>query len=249
MKQWITAILCSLIVCVAPSVAPAQSLANTLFVTENLVPFNFKENGLPRGIGIDALMAALDAVGVKRSPGEIQFYPWARAYYLTLGQPNTCLFVTYRSPEREAMFKWVGPITDFRMTIITRKGGRPIDTMEKLKATKVGVLRNGAAHQRLITKGFSPEHIEQSFSVENLIELLEYGRIDAAFMNDQAAQYRMQHNNMDWNDYEIDLVAAQGAVYFAFNRDTPDETVNELQRGMDIIRDNGTLQQIIKSYQ
>jgi len=249
MKQWIIAVFCSLILYAVPSIAPAQSLADTQFVTENLVPYNFKEGGLVQGIGLDALMAALDAVDVKRTPDEVQFYPWARAYYLTLGQPNTCLFVTYRSPERETMFKWVGPITEFRMVVITRKSGQQKDTMEKLDASKVGVLRNGAGHQHLMARGFSPERLEQSVSVENLIRLLEYGRIDAAFMNDKGARYGMHRNNMNWNDYEIDLVAVQGAVYFAFNLDTPDEIIKELQRGLDIIRDNGTLQQIIKSYQ
>lgn len=228
--------------------AGEQSLNTTIFVTEELLPFNFHSDDEVKGIGVDALLASLKAVGVERKPEDIQFFPWARAYYLARQQPNTCLFVTYRSPQRESQFKWVGPITDFRVAVISSTKTVPTDGFPDLLFRKVGVLRGSFGHQLLLSKGFPTDRIEGSASVGNLLEKLEYGRIDVALTNDKAAQFGMRELEMDWADYRTDFVVREGYVYFAFNPDTPDAVVDELQRGLDIIRKNGTLQHIIDSY-
>ncbi|WP_088328955.1 transporter substrate-binding domain-containing protein [Lacimicrobium sp. SS2-24] len=45
--------------------------------------------------------------------------PWARAMKMARQQPNTVLFETVRTPEREALFQWVGPIKYFDMQLYT----------------------------------------------------------------------------------------------------------------------------------
>ena len=50
---------------------------------------------------------------MKRSgtPYHLHFLPWARAYTYGLEKPQHCVFSTSRTAEREALFKWVGPVS------------------------------------------------------------------------------------------------------------------------------------------
>jgi len=59
------------------------------------------------GVATDRLVAALKRADI---PYRISVYPWLRAYDMALKDPFTCVYSTNRTPEREALFSWVGPL-------------------------------------------------------------------------------------------------------------------------------------------
>ena len=112
---------------ILPVVASATLwLASTVFaaevsrtplvlLTENFPPYNMAKNGKNfaqdaniEGIAVDILRETFKRADIAYSM-TLRF-PWERIYNLALNNPGYGVFVTARVPEREALFKWVGPL-------------------------------------------------------------------------------------------------------------------------------------------
>ena len=86
-----------------------------VLLTENFPPYNMAVNGKNfaqeeniNGIAVDIVKEMFKRAGVQYNL-TLRF-PWDRIYKLALEKPNYGVFVTARLPEREQLFKWVGPI-------------------------------------------------------------------------------------------------------------------------------------------
>ncbi|BBQ54171.1 hypothetical protein WP2S18C03_32520 [Aeromonas veronii] len=75
-------------------------------MTEDYPPFNMQgEGGKIVGLSTEVVEELFKRAGVEY---KITLMPWKRAYEDTLSTPNTALYSTTRTPERETLFKWVG---------------------------------------------------------------------------------------------------------------------------------------------
>ena len=71
--------------------------------------------------------------------------PWARGYRMATTQPDVGLFVTVRTPERETLFRWVGPIISTSTTLYARSGeALPVTTLEAVSYTHLDVYKRQA---------------------------------------------------------------------------------------------------------
>lgn len=75
--------------------------------TEDDAPHNMEKNGKVVGIATEKLEIAFQRVGASQ---RIEMMPWARAYQSALNLPGHCAFSAARTSEREALFRWIGPI-------------------------------------------------------------------------------------------------------------------------------------------
>ncbi|MCU6434395.1 ABC transporter substrate-binding protein [Undibacterium sp. Jales W-56] len=125
--------------------------------TEDYPPFNMiaPKTGVISGISTEKV------VELMRRAGEtyvIAGYPWARAFQMGLKEENTCVFSTTRTPEREAKFKWVGPLVKNNWFIFARANDpRAPKTLEELRPYIVGGYRNDAVAEFLAARGFKIE--------------------------------------------------------------------------------------------
>ncbi|UUZ51013.1 hypothetical protein LP420_16260 [Massilia sp. B-10] len=53
---------------------------------------------------------------------EIEILPWKRAWFLAQSRSDTCIYSVSRIPEREKLFKWIGPINTSDWTLFGRSG-------------------------------------------------------------------------------------------------------------------------------
>src|SRR4051812_9894106 len=74
--------------------------------TELTVPSSMLLNGKLTGFATEKLKVVLARSGIE---ADFMHYPWKRAYVLATTQSDTCVYSTTRLPEREKLFKWVGP--------------------------------------------------------------------------------------------------------------------------------------------
>lgn len=91
--------------------SPVHAAAITAY-TEDLPPLNFQQGGQLTGYASELLTAMTARAGI---PLHQQLLPWARAYTLVQSTPDTLLFSTVRTSEREPLFRWVGPISPRRV--------------------------------------------------------------------------------------------------------------------------------------
>lgn len=165
-----------LLCCLAVSLATPFTRASTLtLATEDYPPFNMQLPGSPDVVGIstEKVQELMRRAGQDYS---IKVYPWSRAYQMGQKEPDTCVYSTTRTPDREPLFKWVGPLVSNNWMIFARKDDeRHPKSLEDLRHYILGVYRNDAVGNYLAQEGYTTEIA--NYDAENPRKLM-FGRFD-----------------------------------------------------------------------
>ena len=132
-----------------------------VLLTENFPPYNMAVNGKNfaqeeniNGIAVDIVKEMFKRAGVQYNL-TLRF-PWDRIYKLALEKPGYGVFVTARLPEREALFKWVGPIGPDDWVLLGKADSSiTLNSLDEAKQYKVGAYKGDAIAEHLVEKGLS----------------------------------------------------------------------------------------------
>lgn len=230
----------------------AQSVKNIKFMTENYPPFNFKENGNLQGISVDLLTAAMKKIDPSFNHSKIELLPWARGYKIVQDEKNTCLFAMTRTEARENLFKWAGPISPECIGLIARKDRNiKINSIDDLKKYNIGTVIDDVGEQLLNEKGISNDKLDRvsgSISILSSIKKLNSERIDLFSYCPTTFKWKAKKYGFNPNNYELVYLLKKGESYFAFNKNTPDKVVNQIQKAIDEVKKDGTYQKILDKY-
>ncbi|MFZ6678273.1 substrate-binding periplasmic protein [Undibacterium sp. Tian12W] len=128
-----------------------------ILVTEDYPPFNIvnPKTGEVTGLSTEKVQELMRRAGEKYS---ITAYPWARSIQMAQNNPDTCVFSTSRTPGREQLYKWVGPLVKNNWVIFARADDtRHPKTLEDLRIYTIGSYRNDAIAEYFSLKGFNTE--------------------------------------------------------------------------------------------
>lgn len=219
-----------------PSDICPQNTALTIY-TENLPPVNYVENGKLKGFAVDVVR------GIQRRlkrTDPIYTVPWARGYHLALTRPDSALFSTTRLAQREALFKWVGPLYRQQWEFYARKGsGIQIYSMEEARNIgRIGTYRNDAKEQALQSLGFR-NLVSSNNNISNVKHLMR-GNIDLWVSSDFNMRYIAHQAGVDPDGIVLVYPFHQVENYIAFSRQTPDEVVTAWQQALDDMKKDGS---------
>jgi polar amino acid transport system substrate-binding protein len=110
----------------------AVTAKDLIYITEQLPPYNFQENGKLQGISVDLLESVWERMGENLNKSVIEILPWNEGYQRALNDKNTVLFAMARSPEREHLFKWAGPIGSTREVLLAKGIGISVSPRQKI---------------------------------------------------------------------------------------------------------------------
>ncbi|MFP5221067.1 MAG: substrate-binding periplasmic protein [Acidobacteriota bacterium] len=228
---------------------PTASAGPLTILTEEFPPYNYTEDGHLRGISTDILLLMLAEAGMDIPVESFQVLPWSRGYNDVLSRPNTLLFSVTRTAERETLFKWIGPIAPNRNVLLARKD-RDMDIRDfsQVMHLRIGAIRDDAGEQLLVARGYPLKWIDVTSDARSNILKLETGRIDLFAYPETVFKWLMAQSRKNADEYETVFVLHEGHLYFAVNRDTPDETVRKLQEALDALKESGKVQDIIEGY-
>lgn len=221
-------------------------------LTEDFPPYQYYEgSGETKsltGISIEVVKALQEKIG---NADEIKVLPWSRALKMLRTQPNTALFSTVRTPEREKQFKWVGPIAVAEVVFFKKKGS-PINftSLEEAKNVgKIGVTKNIATHEMLVNLGFENLDVMQSGADKKNLKRLLKGRIDIYPTAHYAGIFIAKEEGViDQIEMIPNVKLLMGHLYIAFSKDTDDQIIHKWQVGLDTLRSEGTIDEIISRY-
>ena len=220
-----------------------------VLLTENFPPYNMAINGKNfaqedniDGIAVDVVREMFKRAGVKYSL-TLRF-PWDRIYKLALEKPGYGVFVTARLPEREQLFKWVGPIGPDDWVLLA-KGDSPLSlaSLDEAKQYRIGAYKGDAISEYLTEKGV--EHSTSLRDQENARKLAT-GQIELWATGDPAGRYLAKQEGISGLKTVLRFNSAE--LYLALNKDMPDEIVARLQAALNQMRAEGFVDKTLNSY-
>lgn len=241
-----TFILSLLMVVTLVPAAHAADVSDLTFISEEFKPYNYTESGQARGLSVDLLKLIWRRMGVAEQP--IQFLPWARGYEMTLKDNMTALFATARTPGREKLFKWAGPIVSSRIMLIARAGSSiNLTSFEDAEGLRVGVVRNYGTENTLkkhdgFIKLVSVKSPKLNFG------MLHEGRLDLIAIDWRTFKQLITKYDLEEADFKVALEYEKTGIFYAFSKDVPDELIARFQKALDDIRRTTTYRNLVNHY-
>lgn len=150
-RQWWKALI------LMSAVAPLSDATTLHLTTESAPPSSILKDGKVVGHASEKLELMMKRAGVTI---DIEMLPWQRAYGLALRRADTCVYDTVRTPEREALFKWVGPIARSDWILYgDAERSLKLDNLDDAKPYKIATYLGDASEHYLRTRGFSVESV------------------------------------------------------------------------------------------
>jgi polar amino acid transport system substrate-binding protein len=220
-----------------------------VLLTENFPPYNMAKNGKNFAQDENISGIATDIVREIFKRADITYsltlrFPWERIYKLTLEKPGYGVFVMARLPDREKLFKWVGPIGPDDWIMLAKADSKiTLETLNDARKYKIGAYKGDAIAETLAKQGLNPIVVLRD---QDNAKKLVSGQIDLWATGDPAGRYLARQDGVTGLKTVLRFNSAE--LYLALNREVPDETVAKLQAALDQLRKEGGVDVIMGRY-
>ncbi|MES2323683.1 MAG: ABC transporter substrate-binding protein [Pseudomonadota bacterium] len=138
------------------------SAARLTITAEATYPAVMVVDGRVLGHAADKVHEIMRRAGIDYT---LDVMPWKRAYISARNQPDTCVFMTTRTPEREAQFRWVGPISQADWVLYGRAGrDYGIKVLEDARPLRIGAYNGDIRGEHLARLGFKVDFVQNDES-------------------------------------------------------------------------------------
>ncbi|AWY42303.1 amino acid ABC transporter substrate-binding protein [Pseudomonas putida] len=220
-----------------------------VLLTENFPPYNMAKNGKNFAQDENINGIATDIVREIFKRADITYsltlrFPWERIYKLTLEKPGYGVFVMARLPDREKLFKWVGPIGPDDWIMLAKADSKiTLETLDDARKYKIGAYKGDAIAETLTKQGLNPVVVLRD---QDNAKKLVNGQIDLWATGDPAGRYLARQDGVTGLKTVLRFNSAE--LYLALNKDVPDEIVTKLQAALDQLRKEGGVDDIMARY-
>ncbi|UFH48216.1 substrate-binding periplasmic protein [Pseudomonas sp. KNUC1026] len=221
-------------------------------VTEELPPYNMSRDGRVTGLSTEIVQAVMREAGAS---AQIEVLPWARAYDVALNVPNVLIYSIARTPEREPLFQWVGPIAPTRWYLYSL-ADRPLalKSLADAHGHQIATVHEDVGEQYLISKGFKPgTELQATSKYEYNYRKLKVEHVELWISNELNAVYLVRQNGDDPDKVLVKSLALpelsrDEGLSLAFSRGTSAETVERFRAALGRLRADGTVQAILDKW-
>ncbi|WP_333607281.1 substrate-binding periplasmic protein [Arsukibacterium sp.] len=244
--QHITAVM---LMCLVFSHSLPAKTPPLTFYTEHLPPYSYLEQGELKGINVELVQQLCQQLALEC---QFQLLPWARAFELAQRDVNSGVFSTARSPQREALFQWVGPLASdwgYLFRLRSRPEVAPVD-LEQAKAFSIAVVRGDVYEQYFLRQGFKYREnlLDYSTRAES-IPLFLQGRVDLIPASPLAISRWLAEYDAPPDVAEIVFkLRGVGDNYLALHPQMRTELVAQLQQALQQFVQSADYQQLLQRY-
>ncbi|MET1079969.1 MAG: transporter substrate-binding domain-containing protein [Pseudomonas sp.] len=204
--------------------------------TEEYPPLNFSRDGQADGFSTEVVREILRGTGQQ---AQILVVPWARGYRQAQTQPDTGLFVTMRTRERERLFQWVGPLTVNTTSFYALKGSalRLAHLDDARDAGDIAVPRDWYSHQLLEAEAFT--NLYPVADPEQMVRMLKLGRVRLIAVDDLSLPALLASGGLRPEDVQLLLTFVRTHSYIAFSPQTDGRLIERWQAELDRMKADG----------
>ena len=226
---------------------PDNYISGTIQLFTELAPPSSYDTG--QGVTSSVVGSSVDILNeIQARTGyvnRINLTLWKDAYSIAQYLPNSAVFSTARTPERENMFQWVGPITSYRKYFYTlATSGLTIETLEQAKALQsIGTPNGWFSHDFLKNNNFQ-NIVATALTSQDAFKQLINGEVQAVLLSDVEVKWLANLNGVPITDLTQHMLALNVNGYIAFSLSTPASTVQQWQNHLNAMRADGTFETI-----
>lgn len=133
-----------------------------ILTAEMTYPAVMEDKGRVTGHAAEKVHEIMRRGGIDYS---MRIMPWKRAYMLALTQAQTCVFMTTRTAEREALFKWIGPISQADWVLYGRADRHyAIRTVDDARGMRIGAYNGDVRGEYLAARGYVVDFVQNDDS-------------------------------------------------------------------------------------
>jgi polar amino acid transport system substrate-binding protein len=175
----------------------------------------------------------------------IDLFPWKRAYTSALQRANGCVYSTTRTPEREHLFHWIGPLDEAEWVLLARADrGYQFKTLDDARGLRIGTYNGDAREHYLRARGFRIDSADND--LVNPRKLL-LNRIDLWAASLRRGSYVLEENGWDADIVPV-LTFNKIHVYLACNKRVDARQVAKMRAALEAMERDGTSRRIERKY-
>lgn len=226
-----------------------QIIPDTLqLLTEAAPPYSYAtgpaNNYMASGSSVDVVNEIQRRTGYVAS---ISLTGWQDGYATVGYLPDSALFTTFRTPEREELFRWVGPISTARVSFYTLTGAPAITSLADARnLPSVATPAGWYTFDYLVDQGFNNVAGTATTPEQALRQLLD-GEVTAAFLQEDTVTWLCTAANgcadRVVRQFRADDLTQEG--WIAFNRATAPALISDWQSRLDGMKQDGTFDVIM----
>ena len=217
-----------------------------LMFTEENPPQSFRDaDGTLKGSSVDMVRSMIAGTSFA---GPIEYASWTNCYAQIELVPNSMAFSTLRTPERENLFHWVGPVCKKKYCFYVHSANSyDISTIDMARSMRsVGTVTGWGSEQELINLGFA--NLVTFSTPQEVFSRLMDGDIPCAVLNDISMAFLAQQLGHQPKDYRKGAVLSEGQTYLAFSLDTDDDYIKAWEDAYTKLVNTGELARIWKGW-
>ncbi|HHB75039.1 MAG TPA: transporter substrate-binding domain-containing protein [Desulfobulbus sp.] len=216
--------------------------------TEELAPVHYTEDGEIVGIATDIVQAIFQEAGLRP---DIRSYPWKRTYLNVLRTKGSFVYTINRTPRRENLFQWIGPILHKR-TYLYRLASRDdvkVNSTDDLKKYTTVVILGYALTQQLEDLGLSPDReLIVTRNKKEQMRVFLKGRAELITGNEFTLARALRESGYSMDDVKPVLLMNEKGYYLAANQQADPQLVERLRLANTKVQQSGLTQRAIAKY-
>lgn len=198
-----------------------------------------------RAFYVELVRALLADLGVA---DQIQDVPFARGLMLVQQRDQVAFFNLDRTPEREDLVQWVGPISS-DLDVLYESADHPtgIQNLDDARGKRICVLRANVHDRKLSALGFS--ELVRARSYEQCLKLLDAGRVDLAASAVETLPEKLTATGIEPQRVRrTPVVLMRTDGYIALSRTTPPAEVARWSEALARLKASGRYQALHEKY-
>lgn len=227
--------------CAPSAAAPSPRL---YLMTESSPPSSMLEGGRVTGSATEKVVEIMARTGTSYA---LDLMPWRRAYTVVQQRADACLFSTTRIPERENLFKWVGPTGQSEWVLFGRADRHyHLRTLEDARGLRIGTYNGDVRDEYLRGRGFRVDPAPDD--MVNLRKLM-LDRIDLWATGQRRSKLLRDAPN-GWGQQVVQVLSFNRVgVYLACNLAVPTELIDRMNAAFVAMGRDGTVKRIDRKYE
>lgn len=212
-------------------------------LTESSPPASMRVGNKVVGSDTDKVRELMARIG---SAYTLELLPWRRAFTRAQQEPDACVFSTTRTPERENLFKWAGPIDEGEWVLLGRADRKyQLRTLEDARNLRIGTYNSDARDEYLRARGFNVDPAPND--ALNGPKLL-MNRIDLWSASSKPGSMLLKRNG--WERKIVPVLSFNRVqMYLACNTSVPTELIDKMNAAIGAMARDGTIKRIDRKYE